>query len=149
MLPGATSSPVTWWTTQAMRRHTWSGVKSAIAYWTNRKSLQTQRCYQGTQEAPQKMKKFLKVPKKEAPELKVVREFEVVAKRWSSQKQVQYTQSLSENVMTCSVSCLRMTPKFNGTASLGTSTKLTTGPRWTEQRTGDCIITQLKWYAED
>ena len=66
------------------------------------------------------MKTFLKVPKREAPGLKVLLELE--------EKRAQYTRSLSGPVMTCSTNCSWMTPKFNGTALLRRSMKWTPGP---------------------
>ena len=83
------------------------------------------------------MKKFLKVPKKESAENKVTRELEVAA---TKVKLAEATVIYAIAIQACYDlfrQLLADDPHTNGTASLGRSTILTPGPRWTEQRSGD------------
>ncbi len=83
-----------------------------------------------------KRKKRLEDMKKFS-ENKVTQELDVATVKVKLAEATKFTRSLSKPAMTCSASCLRMTPETNGTRLLGKSTKLTPGPRWTERRTGD------------
>jgi hypothetical protein len=84
----------------------------------------------------EELKKFLMVPKRETSEQKVTQELEVTAAKVKAMK-AHAVHAIAIGVMTCSASCLRMTPKFNWTVSLGRSTTTTPGRCWMEQSTRD------------